>query len=172
MEKHTEKKHLRDTWYFKRCCSSVSHSNLKSVHQAPNARVWAYTHKYCKLSSGIPTVARDDTEYWLPGKVLAAQPVLGGDSCVWDLQPPALKLPAWSSPRPRGDVRSRMPRLGAGRSRWDGGRADVDWTDAASAQPWEGGGNCNIWIEEIRSEGFKWKLFSPVQMSLGTKFSC
>lgn len=54
------KKHLRHTWYFKRCCSSVSHSNLKSVKQAPKARVWAYTHRYCKPSSGTPTLTRDE----------------------------------------------------------------------------------------------------------------
>lgn len=65
-----------------------------------------------------------------------------------------------------------MPQPGAGSSWWDGGRADTDLMDAASAQPWEGGGNWIVWVEEIRSEGFKWKLLSPVQMSLGTKFSC
>lgn len=38
-----EKTHLRDTRYFRRCCSSLKHSNLKSVNQGPNARVWAHT---------------------------------------------------------------------------------------------------------------------------------
>lgn len=111
-------------------------------------------------------------EYWLPGKVLEAQPVLGGNRGVGDGQSMALKLLPWSSPRPKGDVRSRMPGLGACRSWWDGGRTDTDCMDAASAQPWEGGGNRIGWIEEIRPQGFQWKLFSPVQMSLGTKFSC
>lgn len=60
MEKYMERKHLRDTGYFKRCCSSVSHSNLESVNQVPNARVWAYTHKYCKPSSGKPALTRDE----------------------------------------------------------------------------------------------------------------
>lgn len=65
-------------------------------------------------------------EHWFPGQVLAAQLVLGGNSCVGYGQPLALKQLAWGSPRPRGDVRSRMPRLGAG---GDGGMvAGLTWT--------------------------------------------
>lgn len=189
-----EKTHLRDTWCFKRRCSSVKHSNLKSVNQGPNARVWAYTHKYCKPASGTPTLTRDEgsgyahppppdmtlslmgfskdhqglTPWEGPGCTASA----GREQLCWVWSATGPRSAGTELPQAQRRCQEQDAKAGRRQEMWDGGRAGMDWMDAASAHSWEGGGNCIIWIEEIRSEGFKWKLFSPVQMSLGTKFSC
>lgn len=202
-----EKTHLRDTRYFRRCCSSLKHSNLKSVNQGPNARVWAHTqilqtflwhastdtrwrfrlplsvtpcsHRAGWQISACPPTHHPRHDHFLDRFFQGAPSTdplerswrhsqCWGDQLCW----------AWSAPGPKTappgpkEMSEQDAKAGCKQELWDGGRADTDWMDAASAQPWEGGGNCIIWREEIKSDGFKWKLFSPVQMSPGTKFSC